>query len=373
MEDNTYTIQVSTTRSGLLSAFSRTDYYNAYFFRNVDFTTSYTYPTTTYGGTLTAGALPFIIPDNWDGGVTFTKTISGGPISNYTYEDFSGLLTEAYIGSFFCTPTLVLSFSSYDETVSPICKIVYEHREKNYSLSPILSSTLTLNNRVTAYDLIRATALIRPKDQKIYITLSPTEDYSKTEYIFLSVFKADTTVNKFKLKYDIFQCGIFDLYQDVQIINSQILNNSSKLLLTLEEKTSKRVYTSVLDINTPFYLVTGGDAVFLPAEELELDEVFEIDAGAPEEEVIFLAEQIRQKSLPILATPRRRINPISPDLAEYYYRGEMGIRIRPLLAKLLPREEFYYEQPTSGMRITSGGAPYYPGDGILYNIEYRVI
>jgi hypothetical protein len=370
---NTYTIHISTTVGGLLSTFPRADYYNAYFFKNIDFTSTYNYPTTTYGGPLTAGILPFTIPDDWDGGVVFNKNISGGPISNFTYEDFSGLLTEAFIGNFFCTPTINLSFSSYDETVSPISKIVYEHKENIYSVSPILTSVITINDRISAFDLIRAVKLITPKQNIIAITPSPAEEYNSTEFIYLSVYRVDSTLNRFKLSYNIFQCGIFDLYKDVQIINSQILDNSSKLLLTLEEKSTKRIYSSVLEVNTPFFLVTGGDTVFLPSIEEELNEVFEIEAGAPESEVIFLAEQIRQKSLPVNPTPRRKINPISPDLAEYYYRGEQGIRIRPLLVKLLPREEFYYERPTSGMIITSGGAPYYPGDGILYNIEYRVI
>jgi hypothetical protein len=89
----------------------------------------------------------------------------------------------------------------------------------------------------------------------------------------------------------------------------------------------------------------------------------------------FIASQIRQLASvagvePIIPEPRPVLNPITPVLAEYYYRGVRGIIIRPLLTRLLPRQEFFYASPGSGMIITSGGAPYLPGSGISLQIGF---
>lgn len=372
-EDNTHFIQITGTSSGLLSAYPDVSYFDGFYFNSINAST-FSYPTTTYGGTLTAGILPDPIPVNWDGGVTFTEIASGGVIKNYSYEDFSKILSKFYVGNYFCTPTLVLSFSTYDESKSFVKRITYTYKDKTYSITPEISSFFTFVNNVTSYDYIKTYKLISPKVKTATVSVVPNEEYLKKETIYIDVIKADNTVNKLEVNFNVVQCGILDIYRETNILNTQILDDVNSLLLTLEDNNTKKTFNSIVDINTPYYLVTGGD-IKLPTQEQEINVVFDIEGAAPAEETVFLAEQIQQQTLilPTIPVPTPDISPINPQVGEFYYRGERGIRVRPLLSKLLPGDKFYYERPASGLILSEGGAPYYPGKGVLYNLEFRVI
>jgi hypothetical protein len=316
----------------------------------------------------------------------FVREVSGGPISNYSYLDYSSLKSVINIGNFFCNPTLVLYFSSYDESVSTISKITYEYKNEVGSLFPNISSIKAPVVTLTTFEIApgefftkEITNIVNtfqyksPKNQIITVEPAPGFNYITAETIFLSVIKFDNTVNTFELNFNIIHCGILDVYGDSNILNSQILNSFDTILLTMEDKNTKRVYNSILRTDIPFFLLTGGDVVELSTEETEPDVIFALESEDPDRDV-FLADELKQQNLPISPAPPPKINPVAPqEFGEYFYRGEKGIRIRPLLARLLPRREFFYEIPYSGLILLSGGAPYYPGKGISFNLEYRVI
>jgi len=372
---NTHVIEITGTRAGLLSAYPTVRFFDAFFFKNVDFKSTFTYPTTTYGGTLTAGNYPDPVPENWDGGVTFTSVVSGGTIKNYTYEDFSALVTSLSIGNYFCTPVLLFSFSSYDESVSPVKKITWEYQNKVSSLSPKISATkkiVPLSG--DEFEIIDISTVLKPKNQLIRLDCIPDPQYIKLETVYLSVFKMDNTINKFSIFFNIIQCGLLETFGTSSLINSQILDSSDKILLTIENKETNNVYNTILNTDIPFYLLTGGDVIQLSLDSFEPGEIFDLEASTTPGETIFLVDQIRQIALePQEPLPDPNINIVNPNLAEYYYRGERGIRVRPLITRLLPREEFYYEIPSSGMILTSGGAPYIRGRGIRMNLEFRTV
>jgi hypothetical protein len=374
MDNNTHIIQITGTNSGLLSSYPKVPYLDAYFFTSFEDGLTVNYPTTTFGGPLTAGIFPSPIPDNWDGGVSFAYSVSGGPIKNYSYSDFSKIVSKINLGNFFCTPTIVLSFSSYDESVSFVKTITYIYEDQRQTIIPQLSTYITKIQNLTSVDLLTKVKLLPPKRTLGYVRPIPTLEYITPKSIFVDVIKADNSVNRLELKFNIIQCGLFDVYNDTSIINTQILNSVDKLLLTLEEKNSKQIYSTIINTNIPFFLLTGGD-ISLPQADVEVDVVFDIESQVGLTQTTFLAEQIRQQvlELPTIPIPTPEINPVSLKTAEFFYRGERGIRIRPLLTRLLPKQEFYYERPSSGMILTSGGAPYFPGKGILYNLEFRTI
>jgi hypothetical protein len=368
MVTNTQIIQITGTNSGLLSTFPTVSYYDGFFFQNIDFSSTYTYPTTTYGGPLTgdAGYIPYE-----NDGVAFNFEISGGPIENYTYEDFSKLTSFVDIGNFFCLPTITFAFSSYDESVSPINKISYYFNELQGVLSPSISTRLVtfFITPTSSPTLIEINSLQPPKQKTFSITPTPTESYQTNYTLFLSVFKMDNTVNKFICNLNLFQCGILDVYNSTNIIDSQILDDPRKILLTMEDRDNNQVFNSILKTDIPFYLLTGGDIIELKTEEIEPQIVFELETTPVPE--VFLAEQIRQQNIPVVPIPEPKINPVVPVIAKYFYRGERGIRIRPPIVSLLPGQEFFYQQPQSGLIILSGGAPYIPGNGINFNVEFR--
>jgi hypothetical protein len=323
-------------------------------------------------------------PENID--PTFIKEVSGGPISNYSYLDYSGLKSVLNIGNYFCEPTLIFHLSSYDESVSVISKVVYEYKNKIFTLFPNISTFKTSINTLTTIQVgenefveknitqvVNRFVYTSPKNQIFTIKPSPGFNYITTDTLYLSVIKFDNTVNTHNINFNIIHCGILDIYGSSTLLNSQLLNSPDKILLTLEDSNTKRVYNSILRTDIPFVLLTGGDIIELTSEETEPDAIFEFEATDQPGDV-FLAEQIKQKALPVKPTPPPRINPVvPPDQGEYFYRGEKGIRIRPLLVRLLPRQEFFYEIPYSGLILLSGGAPYFPGRGISFNVEYRVI
>jgi hypothetical protein len=357
-QGNTYIFQITSSNFGLLSDYSRVNYLDGYYFKNIDLISTFNYPTTTYAGPLTGNGPTSLSADGY---VVFDSVSSGGPISNYTYEDFSGKNSKINLGLFFCNPTIILSLSSYDESVSPITTIIYEE----YNTPNILTPSITVTT-ISSVDIFN---LASPKNIPISLYPKTTEKYTTIYESRLSVLKLDATMNTFTLVASVLQCGILDVFDSTNILNSQILDDPKKVLLTFENKRTKTVYNNIINTDIPFYLLTGGEVVELDTDVVEPDAVFELE---PANET-FVTEQLRQISAPTIPEPKPKINPVKPNLSEYLYRGERGIRIRPLLTTLLPGEEFYYARPESGLIILSGGAPYYPGLGILYNLEFRQI
>lgn len=358
MNKNTHYIFLTGTQWGNLDQYPNVPYKDGFFFKNLDFVTAFTYPTTTFFGILTSDQ------------EIFTNEISGGFMGNYSYDDFSRKTSVFNTGLYFCTPTLIISLSGFEETVSPIIKIAYEHNNKLTTLTPFIS--------VQTVSAIDSFILLPPRDTPVRLEFSPGEQYTSTIKSQLSVVRLDGTVNTLTFFTSVLQCGLFDVHDSVNILNSQILNNSDYILLTLENRSSNEVYNSVLNTNIPFAVLTGGDLLSLDEFGPEPETVLGTETITDISGETFIASQIRQLANvigvePIIPEPKPILNPIVPIVAEYYYRGVRGIIIRPLLTRLLPGQEFFYADPGSGMIITSGGAPYQSGRGISLQIGFTDI
>jgi hypothetical protein len=354
--NSSQTIQLTGTAYGILSSYPVINYRDGYFFQNLDEVSTFQYPTSTTGGPLTANEGG----PEWDGFVVFGSELSGGPITNVSYDDFSNLNSVVDLGVYFCSSTIYLSLSSFDESVSRITKIVCEHNNNVTVYEPTVRSEIA--------SLVNVFKITPPKSQIIELNFIPGEKYITPYVTGLSVIRLDNSVNTFTLRTSVVQCGVLDLYDTTNIINSQVLDNANQILLTLENKTNNTVYTNILNTDIPFFLLTGGDIINIQPSEIELQPVFELE---PVDE--FDIGQIIQVAAPVNAIPKPKPNPITPAAAEYYYRGGRGIRMRPLLARLLPGQEFSYSRLDSGLIILSGGAPYFPGLGIAFRVEFRVI
>lgn len=361
-DKNTHYVELTGTAYSPLSAYPSVDFKNGYYYKNVDGISTFNFPTTTFGGPLTASQGPL----SADGGVIFTQEISGGPLVNFTYNDFSGLDTKVDLGLYFCTPTVYVSLSNFDTTVSPILKFIYQ--------SSPTSKLITLNSVLSVQPLSTFvnTLLLPPLTPTLKFEFTPSSKYITTYNSFLSVLRLDGTINTFTFLTSVAQCEMLELYDTANILNSQILDSSDYVLLTLENSNNKTVYNSILNTSLPFYLLSGGDTTSLEDIEVEPITIFDLDT-ASQAATEFIADQIRQIALPEIPQPKSKINPITPEAAEYYYRGVRGIRVRPLIAKLLPGETFYYAIPQSGLIITTGGAPYLPGLGISFDVRFRVL
>ena len=221
-----------------------------------------------------------------------------------SYEDYSLATSVFYLPIQSCVTNLCISFSSFDESVSLIKYIVYEYKGNYGSVSTniaisAMSETITL--------------LTKTFDQKINIILEPDDDLQLSNYtINLSVVRLDTTVNKIVLKGYILKCGINDIYSDVHMLDSQLLDKTSNLVLIMEDKKAKQVYLNSLDTTILNVHLTGGDMVRLYNKET---------ASIEEEVIISLAdllndeagEEQEYKVPPIIPYSPPNINPIRPS------------------------------------------------------------
>jgi hypothetical protein len=229
--------------------------------------------------------------------------VTGGPFSRYSYEDYSTSTSQFNLPIQACVTNLTLSFSSFDESVSLINQIIYEYKGFTQTVSTSVKiSAVTEDTFVTTNDY----------SNQIHITLEPDEELQLSNYqINLSVVRFDTTINKIILNGSILKCAVNDLYSDTHLLDSQLMDETSKIVLILEDKQAKQLYLNSLDTTILNVHMTGGDVQMLKNNEVEVEE----------ENIVSLADLLNDapvivggsKLPPIIPFAPPNINPIRPS------------------------------------------------------------
>lgn len=231
--------------------------------------------------------------------VLFYDTLTGGPLANTSYEDFSLLTSDIVVPMQSCVTLLTINLSTFDISESNISKVVYQH---NNEIKEITSSLLLVDTDV------------RPvlTNNKIDIVLYPdTKKYVGTYNIRLSVYRFDATVNKFSLSGNILRCNILDYLGNSKFIDSQIINKTNDVIVVTENTEKNITFLNKLNIELPVQALTGGDVKALLNEEMETseDDIILLSDLLADEEVV--KETFKVPIIPPL--PRPRINPILPN------------------------------------------------------------
>jgi hypothetical protein len=231
--------------------------------------------------------------------VIFGEILSGGPLRNISYDDYSLLTSNVEIPIQSCVTLLSINLSSFDTSVSKISKIVYEFKDKTYEVS----SGIVLSGNI-------ATPFLN--NYNLDIELFPDKsNFVSTYNIKLSVFRFDATVNRFVLSGSILKCNILDYFSKSKLLDSQILDNSKEVLIMTENYDKNILFVNKLNVFLPPQALSGGD----------VESLVNNDVISPDDDVILLSDLLEDQEtskevfkVPIIPPlPRPRINPILPS------------------------------------------------------------
>lgn len=224
--------------------------------------------------------------------LAYSTELTGGNLSSYSYEDYSLLTSIITIPIQSCVTMITVDLSNFDQSASKINKIVY-----SYDNSEKTITSKFINNTVV-FDSNQFSVIVVPSN------VNTIETY----YLYLSVFRQDSTLNKLILSGNLLKCGIRDLYKNTKLLDSQIVDNSNDLLLVSENRDDNLVFLNKLNVNIPVQSLTGGEVEPLVNKDYVEDE-----------EVIFLIDLIsdvvptEKFSKPFFVpVPAPRTNPIRP-------------------------------------------------------------
>lgn len=222
----------------------------------------------------------------------FSNELTGGPLSNFSYEDYSLLTSIVTIPIQSCVTMLTIDLSNFDVSKSKINKVVYSINDKETTLtSKIVDNTLI-------FDDVKFSFIVVPSNNKTI----------ETYYMYLSVFRHDSTINKLIVSGDLIKCGIRDFYKNSKLLDSQIGDDSKEVLLVSENTDDNAVFLNKLNIGIPAQSLSGGEV-----EPLINSDYIE------DEDIIFLLDLISDEvvtekfSKPFFVpVPAPRTNPIRP-------------------------------------------------------------
>ena len=144
--------------------------------------------------------------------LVYMSELTGGPFRNFSYEDFSILTSVISIPIQSCITKIVIDLANFDVSKSKISKIAYSFNNTETTVtSKIVDNTLVFNDNSFSF-------LVVPSKNKTI----------ETYYLYLSVYRYDSTINKLILSGDLLKCGIRDLYKNTKLLDSQILDNSKE-------------------------------------------------------------------------------------------------------------------------------------------------
>lgn len=231
--------------------------------------------------------------------LTFKEEITGGPLSNVTYEDFSALTSYITLPVQSCVTLITIVLSSFETTKSNIQKVVYNCGNINGVVDSSFSSRPNSSSFIN-FD----------KNQTIQFIVVPSDVKTLQSYfIYLSVFRTDSTINKFILSGSLLKCGINDLYGRNKFVDSQLLNDSKDLLLVTENLQRNMLYLNKVNVDIPTPALSGGEEKALINTDFEgLEEDIILLSDLIEDEVV---ETFRRPYF--VPVPAPRTNPIRPE------------------------------------------------------------
>jgi hypothetical protein len=231
--------------------------------------------------------------------LTFKDEITGGPMSNVSYEDYSSLTSHITLPVQSCVTLITITLSSFETTKSNIQKIVYNCGDLN---GVVESSFLSRPNNTSFINF--------DKNQTIQFVVVPSNTETlQSYYMYLSVFRTDSTINKIILSGTLLKCGILDLYSKNKFVDSQILNDSKELLLVTENLQRNMLYLNKVNIDIPLPALSGGEEQALINTDFEdLEEDIILLSDLLQDEVV---ETFRRPYF--VPVPSPRTNPIRPE------------------------------------------------------------
>lgn len=227
--------------------------------------------------------------------LTFSYEITGGPFSLYSYEDFSSLTSIITLPIQSCITMVTVSLTSFDVSRSKVSKIVYSYDNTEYTITSRLSSG-------------KATLA---EDSFSVIVVPNNKDLVSTYYLYMSVIRQDSTLNKFVLSGNILKCGIRDFYENTKLLDSQVADNSEEIILVAENADKLSLFLNKINVDMPSQILSGGDINPLVNSDLSL---YEEDVLQLSELLDIEATSNQQYNKPYyIPVPAAKINPIRPE------------------------------------------------------------
>lgn len=282
------------------------------------------YPLTAFGGPLSANPMP-----------TYTASTSGGAFDKDCYQDYCFDVVDFEPIKIFCVSTVNFIMSAVDQSLSQVSKFVFNFDDGSQPLiitKSLLSNSENLSSKVISrayYPMAREVTVYKPSIQVVY---------------------DNCCINTFNYILCSFQCGIIEKYEDVYLLNAQQTENSTNVLVTLENIREKVVFNNMLKTNEPFYAIPLNN--YLPNLVEPVPPTVNIPAAA--EPIIVLP--------PVTAQPID-LSPVIIPKKLYIYTAGLGILLQPNPTEGL---EFELDTLTSANDVIIDGlVPYITLSGIL--------
>lgn len=274
------------------------------------------YPLTAYGGPLSAA-----------GGVTFDKIVSGGPMSDACLQDYCFNTIDMPDVFAYCTTTINFILTGLEETTgAEIIRILYNFGDG----SPIKEISYNKSS---------------PKNQIVSNVYYPSTQFIKSYMSSISVVKADCCITTYNTRISSFRCSILDVYEQVSLINAQP-SNISNVLLTVEDKKNRQLFSNLLNLATETYNVPSLSTIPNLVETVPPN----VNAPAP--------------IVPV-PTPPTNENPVQPPAPGYVYREGTGIDLTPDYVTIVP-PEYIDDFGVGSIAVSGDGPPYIQGEGITF-------
>jgi hypothetical protein len=276
----------------------------------------------------------FVYPQSAYGGyfypraITFAKVVSGGPFYDICYQDFCTEIFSINSVNLYCISTVAFILSALDESNAKIIKLIYDFDDK---------TDMVIKN----YDYINPYT-IPIKQQTVYHTFYPRDNLITTYHPKISAIYEDGCTSTIAMTLCCFKCGIIDAYENVGLLDSAQTKEVRSIVLTLEDRKNRQLFTNMLDLDAPLPPLTA-----IPQAPVTIPTLPQL--------TIVKATSARLQF----------INPVTVNIFNYEYMEGLGINLTPDLLELAPGDLIY--SPLSGgiILIDGSGAPYDVGDGIL--------
>lgn len=273
------------------------------------------YPLTAYGG--------FFFPK----AITFSKTVSGGPFYDICYQDFCSEMFSINPVNLYCISTVNFVLSALDESSSKAIKMIYDFND---------GSELLVRN----FDYFNQSSL---KNDIVSHTYYPSEKFITAYFPSISTVYEDGCISTVSMVLCSFKCGIVDVYEKVVLLDAAQTKSVRTVVLTLENKKDRQVFSNILDLDALVPLLSGSIA---------LDSI-----PSPESVPLTI---VRASSARL-----QFLNPVKIEVFNYEYVEGPGINLTPDVLSLKPGD-LIYSSSDSGIALVNGdGAPYVIGDGII--------
>jgi len=302
-----------------LSTYDYCNWLDHHIFKDTSLTPTgynFTYPQTAYGG--------YFYPKV----INFSKTVSGGPFYDICYQDFCSEMFSVQSINIYCIATVNFILSALDESNAKAVKIIYDFNDKSDLV-------------IKTFDYLNPTSTPL-KNQIISHTYYPSENFITAYRPSISTVYEDGCTSTVTLTLCSFKCGIIDVYEDVSLLDAAQTQSVRTIILTLENRKNKQVFSNMLDLDALVPLLSG------------TNNLQEVPTPIATPLTIVRSTSARLQFL----------NPIKIDVINYEYVEGPGINLTPDILSLAPGD-FMYTPSLGGLIIENGeGAPYVIGDGI---------